>query len=203
MKKCTITFCQKETSSRKSGYCVNHFTQIRRYGSIKNQRCAADSCSRNAVTTDYCKWHERQASLYGDTGVLCAVDGCEKKYSTRNLCWNHYHKEYRRGTFSKSKLECLTPHCAKPAKNDNGRSRFCNACYTTMLTHKLDTKSFLALGSFCEVCGGANRLCVDHDHETNLVRGLLCTACNSALGLLKEDVKIMESLIDYKKKHTP
>ena len=38
---------------------------------------------------------------------------------------------------------------------------------------------------------------VDHNHKTGKVRKLLCANCNTALGLLKEDVTIMSSLIAY------
>jgi hypothetical protein len=31
-------------------------------------------------------------------------------------------------------------------------------------------------------------LCIDHDHETGRVRGLLCNACNTAIGLLEEEI---------------
>lgn len=41
------------------------------------------------------------------------------------------------------------------------------------------------------------KLAVDHDHLTGKVRGLLCSACNTALGLLKENIETMNSLIVY------
>jgi hypothetical protein len=41
------------------------------------------------------------------------------------------------------------------------------------------------------------RLAIDHDHETDIIRGLLCSSCNTALGLLKDDVEILESAINY------
>lgn len=41
-------------------------------------------------------------------------------------------------------------------------------------------------------------LCVDHNHDTGKVRGLLCNNCNRAFGLLKENVKTLTNLITYK-----
>lgn len=43
-------------------------------------------------------------------------------------------------------------------------------------------------------------LCVDHNHETGEVRGLLCMSCNRAFGLLKENVNTLKNLITYKLK---
>ena len=40
-------------------------------------------------------------------------------------------------------------------------------------------------------------LCVDHNHHTNKVRGLLCKKCNSALGLFKESLNTIKKAINY------
>lgn len=41
------------------------------------------------------------------------------------------------------------------------------------------------------------KLHVDHDHETNAIRGLLCSSCNSAIGLLQDSVERMTKAIAY------
>jgi len=40
-------------------------------------------------------------------------------------------------------------------------------------------------------------LCVDHDHVTGKVRGLLCTSCNTALGHLQDDPARIRGLLAY------
>ncbi len=59
----------------------------------------------------------------------------------------------------------------------------------------------------CGICGthqsGEKRaLDVDHDHDTGKVRGLLCNACNKAIGLLNEDISILERAAEYLERHT-
>ena len=43
-------------------------------------------------------------------------------------------------------------------------------------------------------------LAVDHCHSTGNIRGLLCSCCNTALGLLKDDVEILNKAIKYLEK---
>lgn len=45
------------------------------------------------------------------------------------------------------------------------------------------------------------RLSVDHCHITGKIRGLLCGACNTAIGKFKDDISLMEKAIEYLKKH--
>lgn len=57
----------------------------------------------------------------------------------------------------------------------------------------------------CKICGihQSNTSCfhTDHDHITGEVRGLLCQKCNHMLGLVNDDVSILEKAIKYLKKH--
>lgn len=39
--------------------------------------------------------------------------------------------------------------------------------------------------------------CVDHNHETNKVRGLLCQHCNAGLGMFKDNILYLEKAIEY------
>ncbi len=55
----------------------------------------------------------------------------------------------------------------------------------------------------CKICGtkklakDQGRFCVDHDHITSKIRGLLCYNCNHMLGNAKDDIKILASAIQY------
>jgi len=58
----------------------------------------------------------------------------------------------------------------------------------------------------CAICGKHQSkvkggLGVDHCHTTKIVRGLLCRNCNFALGLLHDDIEIIDSVLDYLKKY--
>jgi len=42
---------------------------------------------------------------------------------------------------------------------------------------------------------------IDHCHKTGKVRGLLCTACNTGIGKLKDDTSILQNAINYLTKY--
>lgn len=58
-----------------------------------------------------------------------------------------------------------------------------------------------AQGGVCAICGAPpkpnRRLSIDHDHDTAKVRGLLCTACNWALGRFRDDPVRFDRAAEY------
>jgi hypothetical protein len=51
----------------------------------------------------------------------------------------------------------------------------------------------------CEVCGRdiTNKKCIDHCHNTEKIRGVLCNNCNTTLGLVGDNVQVLTELIRY------
>ena len=50
----------------------------------------------------------------------------------------------------------------------------------------------------CLICGlESQKLCLDHDHKTNKIRGLLCRNCNAALGILQDDPALCCAAANY------
>jgi len=57
----------------------------------------------------------------------------------------------------------------------------------------------------CAICGKTpaeegRRLAVDHDHETDKLRGVLCGNCNRGLGLFMHDPELLQRAIAYLEK---
>lgn len=47
------------------------------------------------------------------------------------------------------------------------------------------------------------QLCVDHCHQTNQIRGLLCKSCNLMIGNAKDSFRILEKAAEYLKNKAP
>ncbi|KPK13993.1 MAG: hypothetical protein AMJ56_00350 [Anaerolineae bacterium SG8_19] len=66
-----------------------------------------------------------------------------------------------------------------------------------------------AQNGVCAICnqpethmrnGKLKALAVDHDHKSGAIRGLLCSDCNTGIGKLKDDHKVLQSAIQYLEK---
>lgn len=61
-------------------------------------------------------------------------------------------------------------------------------------------------GGVCAICktvGGKKGLGVDHCHETGGIRGLLCSKCNTAIGLFNDSKNLLSSASDYLTRTAP
>lgn len=83
---------------------------------------------------------------------------------------------------------------SKPEYKFNNRLKqygLTRQAYETLLTRQQNA---------CAGCGTSFakvRVCIDHDHGTGKVRGLLCDACNTGLGMCKESAATLYQLSAY------
>jgi hypothetical protein len=109
----------------------------------------------------------------------------------------------------------------KDRSKSNGLKSCCKACHgvadrkcglarTFGLTLEQYDGMLQQQGGVCDICkrpeitkrnGKVKRLYVDHDHKTGWVRGLLCNKCNTALGLIRDDPKMLLAIQYYLKKN--
>lgn len=133
-------------------------------------------------------------------------------------------KAARRETWLKNRKPC--PECgAEVPLTDIGRQtrKYCSfACkqaaharrwrerhpdYMRQYNYGLSPEEYAALlesqNGACAICGRAEwgkhveAPCVDHDHETNAVRGILCGHCNRGLGYFRDDPNLLIAASRY------
>ena len=147
----------------------------------------------------YCEYCEREVERRIDTGNVSKSCGCLTK---------------RRDFSTFEEWTCTECNIKKPLteyyKNKTGFRRSCKLCVRDKqlynkygVTLKWYTKKLDVQKGVCDICKKVSdkTLCVDHDHDTNKVRGLLCSNCNTALGLLKENLETIKNLSIYLKKY--
>lgn len=75
-----------------------------------------------------------------------------------------------------------------------------------MFRYKINTEDFDVIlkkqKNRCAICQleSTDVLRVDHDHETGIIRGLLCHSCNLVLGHAKDNVQILKRAQAYLRK---
>ncbi len=89
-------------------------------------------------------------------------------------------------------------------KRTRGNKGFCQRSYDYKRHYGITMQEyedyFRDQNGQCAICKTSEKkLCVDHCHSTGKVRGLLCSSCNNAIGLLGESVENLNSAIKYLK----
>ena len=128
-------------------------------------------------------------------------DPCRTVRSTeRRLTWQRNNKEL-------IARQSAARYAADPEKFLGDRKK--KICRKHGITPGRYDELLVSQGGGCAICsvlpGEDERLHIDHDHACcprknscgKCVRGLLCRPCNTAIGLLKEDPKLLTAAIKY------
>jgi hypothetical protein len=59
------------------------------------------------------------------------------------------------------------------------------------------TINLLTITKICSIDLTDKKACTDHDHLTNMIRGILCQGCNCGLGQFKDSVKLLQLAVGY------
>lgn len=125
--------------------------------------------------------------------------------------------EFHRSSVSAAGLSPLCKDCSKAYQREYRRKRYaesqeyrdhCRFVYKLKkygITREQYETQLALQGGVCAICRQPDTskkgYHVDHDHETGVVRGILCTTCNSGLGHFKDDPTILAAAIDYLRQH--
>lgn len=150
----------------------------------------------------------------------CPVSGCDRPIYMGGLCRPHYsYKMSGRDPEDYEDLKvCPSPGCGRAMRPT---SQICKRCNQFRWRYSLTVEQVISLNEnrVClnPGCGSSERVHLDHDHsccppnkfETShkkscgkCVRGWLCSPCNKALGMLQENPRRIEGLLEYLESHS-
>ena len=127
-------------------------------------------------------------------GISCSVDGCNSPARCKGMCMPHY---------SKAKWAA---GARAPSVNPESR-RKARLKHRYKLTDESVERLISEQNGNCAICGQPpssenvrshwnGKLCIDHDHDTGRIRGLLCNDCNLAVGYGKTP-RILRAAAEY------
>jgi hypothetical protein len=172
-----------------------------------------DEFGRNANRSDgrgsYCrpcqreKYHlpaiqrRRLVAQHFDGSQTCRV--CETDKPVTDFYWSG-----DKGRYAFDCKECRSNR--ERAKNATPEARQKLRSYNIRRKYGMTVEDFDAMlaaqGGGCAICGVAENpdalsLAIDHCHDTGRIRGILCGPCNKAIGLLRDDPRLLRKAVTY------
>lgn len=103
----------------------------------------------------------------------------------------------------------ILPDCKRCTTKHNYKNTSLNARFRRARSRIVKVKN-LSLTEYQELVDSQNGVCaickmkdkhmalhIDHDHNTNEIRGLLCKRCNSGIGMFRESLNIIKEAVNY------
>lgn len=132
---------------------------------------------------------------------LLAKQGKAGRRAVCKPCWAKYMRGYTKRNAEKISIRNKAYKLKYPEKYRDSRLR------ATFGITALHYDQMLAEQNGCCACCGVSqdslnrKLAVDHCHDTDMVRGLLCSNCNLALGQVGDNIEVLQNMIAYLRKH--
>ena len=113
---------------------------------------------------------------------------------------------YHRSRSTRDGLDPRCRDCRRGGTQDMGRKRSGQHLRLYGITEQQYAELRATQSDLCAICqqpetmtyrGQVKTLSIDHDHTTGKVRGLLCAACNFALGKFRDDPALLRAAADY------
>lgn len=131
-----------------------------------------------------CKQVKPSSEFYEDTSLKCSKDmltsqckDCMRKDAIVRASQHTY--EHRRSVFIRCMYGITRKEYYRLLEEQSNVCAICKQSETKVQYSKI------------------MELAIDHDHDNNQVRGLLCAECNQAIGFLKDDINRIASLLHY------
>lgn len=171
---------------------------------MENDTCIEDGCANMMKARSLCMRHYGIARRNGSLApikstprhVLSHVD-VDEAIATCAVCVPVKIRVRGNG----KSHECMTVRSSNMATYD----RRCQMRRYKYGITSSDYQSMIdAQRGLCAICKkpSVKGLVIDHDHNTGAVRQLLCYPCNSALGFLRDDIKLALAAADYLIRHS-
>lgn len=126
-----------------------------------------------------------------------------------------YHNKWRKANPEKARRltrewarrnrDKMLEHCRRWRAENRERARHTERVRNWKKKYGLTPEAAKALweshAGQCAICDSKEHLCVDHDHKTGKIRGLLCRSCNLMLGNSRDQIEILRRAEAYLQKH--
>ena len=135
-------------------------------------------------------------------------EGYNKKYyHNHKEYFKKYHDEHKE-EIKKKRIEYFKQYRQKNRKEiaKHQREYYLNNRISVIERHyNLSYGAWLEMwesqNGKCAICekvfDSPSDACVDHNHETGEIRGLLCIKCNYGLGQFNDNLQLLENAIEY------
>lgn len=88
----------------------------------------------------------------------------------------------------------------KDNRRNEKQKKYDSILYQKKFRYKLSKSEYLKLMEIdkCMICNDQmDSKCIDHNHQNNNIRGIICNKCNRALGFFKDSIEILRNAIEY------